>query len=213
MADLIAGLDLAQFDHLLRTTRSVRRNLDLRRPIERTVLLDCIDNAVQAPTGIAGEFWRFVVVDEPLLKAQLAELYAEVLMELLAQRGMSMKPTHKALVDNLPDMPALVFVCAQGRPAEVSTASEVAFYGSILPAAWSLMLSLRARGIGATWTTLLAARSNEVADILQMPEDQSPLVMLPIGYTKNAVLKPAPRKQAREVTYFNGWSTTQEQDT
>jgi nitroreductase len=205
MADEIAGLAIDQFDHFLRTTRSVRRNLDLQRPIERPVLLDCIDNAVQAPTGMAGESWRFIVVDEPLAKSRLALLYGEVLTELLAQRGMAMKPTHKALLNNLPNMPALIFVCAPSRPAEVSTAAEVAYYGSILPAAWSLMLSLRARGIGATWTTLLAARQSNVAEIIGMPEDHQHLVMLPVGYTKNAVLKPADRKAAREVTFFNSW--------
>jgi nitroreductase len=158
---------------------------------------------------MAGETWRFMVVDEPQAKNQLALLYGEVLTELLAQRGMTMKPTHKALLNNLPIMPALIFVCAPVRPADVSTAAEVAYYGSILPAAWSLMLSLRARGIGATWTTLLAARQSKVAEIIHMPEDHQHLVMLPVGYTKNAVLKPADRKSARQVTFFNSWEQTE----
>jgi len=201
-------LEIENFDHLLRTTRSVRRNLDLQRPIDRSVLLDCIDNAVQAPTGLAGENWRFVVVDEPQAKSRLALLYGEVLNALLEQRGMAMKPTHNALLNNLPIMPALIFVCAPRRPlgSTADTAAEVAYYGSILPAAWSLMLSLRVRGIGATWTTLLAARQSEVAEIVHMPEDHCHLVMLPVGYTKNARLKPAERKSASEVTYFNQWS-------
>ncbi len=204
----VALLEIENFDHILRTTRSVRRNLDLQRPIERPVLLDCINNAVQAPTGMAGESWRFVVVDEPQAKSRLAQLYGEVLTALLEQRGMAMKPTHNALLNNLPIMPALIFVCAPCRNSGSTedTAAEVAYYGSILPAAWSLMLSLRARGIGATWTTLLAARQSEVAEIVNMPEDHRHLVMLPVGYTKNARLKPAERKPAEEVTYFNQWS-------
>ncbi|MCR9260229.1 MAG: nitroreductase family protein [Pseudomonadaceae bacterium] len=203
----VALLEIENFDHLLRTTRSVRRNLDLQRPIERSVLLDCIDNAVQAPTGLAGENWRFVVVDERQAKNQLALLYGEVLTTLLEQRGMDMKPTHNALLNNLPEMPALIFVCApcRVRGSTQDTAAEVAYYGSILPAAWSLMLSLRVRGIGATWTTLLSARQSEVAEIVQMPDDHCHLVMLPVGYTKNARLKPADRKPADEVTYFNQW--------
>ncbi|XOV85000.1 MAG: nitroreductase family protein [bacterium] len=206
MTDVNPDLDIAQFDFLLRTTRSVRRNLDLQRPIAKSILLDCIDNAVQAPTGLAGESWRFVVVDESQAKTQLAHLYEDVLRSLLQQRNMTMKPTHQALLNNLPQMPALIFVCAPVRQAEVSTAAEVAYYGSVLPAAWSLMLSLRVRGIGATWTTLLAARQAEVAEIISMPADHQHLVMLPVGYTKNAVLKPASRKSAEQLTFFNHWA-------
>lgn len=199
------GIDISQFDHILSTTRSVRRKLDFDRAIDRKVLLACIDNAVQAPTGLAGESWRFVIVDDAQAKLQLAQLYGQVLDDLLKQRGMAMKATHKALVERMPDMPALIFVCVEGEPSQQSLAADVAFYGSILPAAWSLMLSLRARGIGATWTTLLSARQAEVAQILSMPAGHSHLVMLPVGYTKNAVLKPADRKAAEQVTYFNHW--------
>ncbi len=62
------GIDISQFDHILSTTRSVRRNLDFDRAIDRKVLLACIDNAVQAPTGLAGESWRFVIVDDAQAK-------------------------------------------------------------------------------------------------------------------------------------------------
>ena len=45
------GFDLAQTDHLLTTTRAVRKRLDLTRAVEPKVLLDCIQIASQAPSG------------------------------------------------------------------------------------------------------------------------------------------------------------------
>jgi nitroreductase len=91
-----------------------------------------------------------------------------------------------------------------GRPGE-SQSQQTAFYGSILPAAWSLMLALRARNLGSTWTTLLSARQEEIAEILDIPDDVTQAVMLPVGYMKEAVLKVADRLPAGDVTFLNRW--------
>ena len=156
-------INVDQIDEVLSTARSVRKNLDFDRPVDRQVLLDCIDVAVQAPVGLGGENWRFVVVDDPAPKQDIAKLYGEILTQLFEQRGMEMKPTHRALMDRLHDMPAMIFVCVDGLPPDDATASQIGFYGSILPAAWSLMLALRARNLGTTWTSLLTARQDDVA--------------------------------------------------
>ena len=197
--------DLTQIDEVLSTARSVRRNLDFERPIEREVLYDCIDVAVQAPTGIAGENWRFVIVDEAEPKAAIAEIYREVLLNIFAERDMPMKPTHKALIERLHEIPAMIFVCVDGAPLGEEVSSNVAFYGSILPAAWSLMLALRARQIGATWTSLLSSRQEEVADVLHIPDGVVQTVMLPVGYTKGATMRRAARQPAAEVSFWNRW--------
>ena len=209
---MTAEFDLGHFDELLSTARSVRRKLDFERPIERSVLFDCIDVAVQAPTGIAGESWRFVVVDDASQKAAIALLYKDVLLEILSARDMPLKPTHKALIDRLHEIPAMIFVCVDGEPSNEGVGSDVAYYGSILPAAWSLMLTLRARGIGATWTSLLSSRQQEVADVLAMPAGTVQTVMLPVGYTKGATLRRAARQPANSVTYFNRWGELEQQD-
>ena len=199
------NIDLDIFDEILSTARSVRRKLDFERPLPRQLLFDCIDVAVQAPTGISGESWRFLIVDEPAAKQAIAELYREVLLTLLEERGMPLKATHKALIDRLHDIPAMIFVCVNDEPLDEQVSSQVAYYGSILPAAWSLMLALRARGVGSTWTTLLSSRQQEVAQVLGMPNGSRHTVMLPVGYTKGAVLRRAERLPAQEVTFWNSW--------
>ena len=198
-------IDIEMVDEVLSTARSVRRNLDFDRPLERRVLMDCIDVAVQAPTGIAGENWRFLIVEDAAQKARIAKLYGDVLVALLDERGMPMKPTHKALVSRLHEIPAMIFVCVDGQPPADSAAGLVGYYGSIMPAAWSLMLALRARGIGTTWTTLLSARQEEVARILGIPNGAQQTIMLPVGYMKGAVLRRAERIPASGVTYWNRW--------
>jgi nitroreductase len=198
-------IDVDQVDEVLSTARSVRKNLDFDRPVERKVLLDCINVAVQAPTGLGGENWRFVVVDDAQPKKAIAVLYREVLEELLTQRGMEMKPTQQMLVNRLHEIPAMMFVCVDGVPMDETPAAQIAFYGSILPAAWSLMLALRARNLGATWTSLLSARQEDVAKILGMPAGTISTVMFPVGYLKGATLRRAKREAAERVTFWNQW--------
>lgn len=192
-------------EELLGTTRSVRRRLDFERPVEPEVLEACIDLATQAPTGADAENWRFLVLTDPERKSALADLYRRALSVYVAARGAPVKPAQQALADRLHEMPALVLVCAAGRPNLDSTAMQVAFYGSILPAAWSLMLALRARGLGSTWTTLHLLHEDEVASAFGIPADVTQTVLLPVGYMRGAVLRPARRRPAREVTYWNAW--------
>ena len=206
MSDPFNQDEIDLIDQVLSTARSVRRRLDFDKPIPRPVLLERINVAVQAPTGIAGENWRFLIVDSAAQKAAIAKIYSEILVNLMADRGMPMKPTHKALIDRLHEIPAMIFVCVDGQPLGETVGSHVSYYGSILPAAWSLMLALRARGLGATWTTLLSAEQDAVKRILGMREDALQTVMLPVGYTKGAVLKRAERLPAGEVTFANSWN-------
>ncbi|MEQ9002947.1 MAG: nitroreductase family protein, partial [Pseudomonadales bacterium] len=156
-------IDLDSVDTVLATARSVRRKLDFERPVERQVILDCIDIATQAPTGLGGESWRFLVVTDGARKQALADLYGAVLDDLARSRGLEVKPTQRALVERLHEIPAMILVCTTAAVPGEGVAGQVAYYGSILPAAWSLMLALRARGLGATWTSLLSSRQQEVA--------------------------------------------------
>lgn len=198
-------LDLASVDWVLSTARSVRRHLDFSRPVAPSVLFECIDVAVQAPTGLGGENWRFVVVTEAARKQVLADLYRDALATIVRENRVELKATQRVLAERLQDVPAMILVCVAGPPPPSSVPAQVAFYGSVLPAAWSLMLALRARGIGSTWTSLLSSRQTEVAAALGIPENVTQTVMLPVAYTKGAQLKPAQRKRAPQVTYFNRW--------
>ena len=205
---------LESVDIALTTTRSVRRRIDWERPVQPEVIERCIDIATQAPTGLNLEAWRFLVLTDPERKLGMAELYrksfeqmAELRAEYARQTGTqppALRKVHRDLADRLHEMPALILVCMQGRPDD-TLARQVGFYGSILPAAWSLMVALRTRGLGSTWTSLHLIHERETAKLLGIPDDVTQTVLLPVGYMRDAVLAPAPRKGAREVTYWNEW--------
>ncbi len=65
-------MDLTTVDHLLTTTRSVRKRLDLTRPVEQAVLEECLQLALQAPSGSNRQGWHFLLVTDPAKRAMLA---------------------------------------------------------------------------------------------------------------------------------------------
>lgn len=201
-------------DEILATTRSVRRRIDFTRVVDPGLLLECIELAVQAPTGVGGEPWRFVIVTDGDRKHAIAKLYRQAFDDYLAAREAERESTggapaklsrnYRFLADHLQDFPALVVVCREGRPPG-NVPRQLAFYGSVLPAAWSLMLALRSRGLGATWTSLLSNYEAEVAALLKMPADVTLAVLLPVGHVRNAVLRRARRRPASDVTFWDDW--------
>src|SRR5215204_3959527 len=75
---MLAGMLELTPDQLLATTRSVRRRLDLARPVEREVLEECLRLAQQAPTASYAQNWHFLVVTDPQRRAALGELWRSV---------------------------------------------------------------------------------------------------------------------------------------
>ena len=187
--------DLESVDLALTTTRSVRRRIDWERPVEREVIERCIDIATQAPTGLNVEAWRFLVITDAERKREMGDLYRRSLAQMAELRNEharrtgtkppALRKVHQDLADRLHEMPVLILVCMQGRPDD-TLARQVGFYGSILPAAWSLMVALRARGLGSTWTSLHLMNEEAAARLLGIPEDVSQTVLLPVGYMRDA---------------------------
>jgi len=179
-------MDIATVDHVLTTTRSVRMRLDLRRPVERTVIEQCIDIALQAPNGGNLGRYHFVVVTDPAKRAGLAEVYRKAAAALLLPRRATYGPRIFAssvyLAEHLHEVPVHIIPCSEGRVEQAGPLAQANKYGSILPATWSLMLVLRARGLGAAWTTLHILYEKEAAALLGIPEDVTQAALLPVAY-------------------------------
>lgn len=207
-------------DEVLTTTRAVRKRLDFERPVERAVVMECLDIALQAPTGSNRQGWQWVFVTEPDKKQALRDIYADGFDayrrmprptyddgDVRAERADLVVDSASYLSDNFHLAPVLMIPCLAGKPGD-GAAGGASFWGSLLPAVWSFMLALRERGLGSAWTTLHLPNGGDrrAAEVLGIPhEEYSQAGLFPIAYTQGTDFKLAKRLPAEEVAHWDGW--------
>ena len=215
-------IDRVATDKLLTTTRSVRKRLDLTREVEPQVIQDCIDIAMQAPTGTNAQNWAFVVITDPAKKKFIADAYRNG-GELMAGSGyppplepgdprehVMPKVMESAgyLGEILEQVPVFVIACVRGRVESVPMViAQASTYGSILPAAWSFMLALRSRGLGTAWTTIHLFQEQAISELLGIPADWTQTVLFPVAYYTGDDFKPAHRLPSDTMTHWDSWGT------
>lgn len=224
----ISDIDLHSVDHVLTTTRAVRRRLDFSRPVERELIERCIDIAIQAPTALHGETWHFIVITEQCQRAAVAQIYRRAgeghrsgalsldpyLASLRAEKPEAprfadqqrMFSSGAHLVRHMQDVPVLILACIEGRVENAGPGAQASLYGSIFPAVWSLMLAFRARGIGSVMTTQhIGHFEQDMATAVGLPDDMTQVALLAVAYFTGSDFKPANRAPARERIHWERW--------
>jgi nitroreductase len=205
-------------DELLTTTRTVRQRLDFGRRVERDVITACIDIAVQAPNGSNQQLWHWLVIDDTALKAKVADVYRSGMATQIEDpgwmKGIDYSPADQQriarsvdyLASHLHEAPAIVVPVIDARVEGQNLFTQASLWGSILPAVWSFMLALRARGLGSAWTTVHLHKAKDMAKLLGIPHETTTQAgLFPVAYTLGTDFKRAPRRRGSEVTYWNGW--------
>jgi len=216
-------------DELLTTTRSVRRRLDLERPVPMELVSECVEIALQAPTGGNAQSGHFVVISDVAKRAGIADLYRRAWAGYRKAPG-SVYDRHAKeppgprkeqyrrvaesadfLVDNLHRVPLHVIPCIEGRlgtmpPGPFANVAMASSYGSILPAAWSFMLAARARGLGSAWTTAHLGFEREAAALLGIPYERvTQVALLPTAWFTGTGFRRSLRRPLAEVLHVDGW--------
>jgi nitroreductase len=207
-------------DEVLTTTRSVGKRLDFDKPVPREVLTECLELALQAPTGSNSQGWQWVFVEDADKKKVIGDIYLTHARRYLGQarweypegdtRGERMgrvRDSATYLAEHMHEAPVLLIPCLEGRP-DASPLGGVSFWASLFPAVWSFCLALRSRGLGSCWTTLhlLEDGEQQVADVLGIPyEKYSQAGLFPIAYTKGTNFRPAKRLPAETLTHWDSW--------
>ena len=209
-------------DDVLTTTRSVRKRLDFDKPVPREVLMECLDIALQAPTGSNSQGWQWVFVTDPDKKQALADIYRENFEgyrkvaasnqyepgDLRYEQRDRVTDSAQYLADNFQRVPVLLIPCIAGRLDNLPSHGSAGAWGSLLPAVWSFMLAARERGLGTAWTTLHMPNGGEkkAAELLGIPFDSySQAGLFPIAYTKGTDFKKAKRLPAERLTHWDSW--------
>jgi len=218
-------LDLTP-DALLSTTRSVRKRLDFSRPVEPELIDECLELAVQAPTGGNRQLWHFVVVTDAQQRKALGEIYRKgytfyrqqiaaestniASSRLTRERLETLKKVRSSseyLAEHMHEAPVLLIPCLWGSVDNLASVEQAGAWGSILPAVWSFMLAARARGLGTCWTTVHLYYELEAAEVLGIPFDKvSQAALIPVAYTLGGTdFKPAPRIPMDSIVHRDKW--------
>jgi nitroreductase len=207
-------------DEVLTTTRSVRKRLDFERPVERDIVMECLDIALQAPTGSNKQGWQWMFVTDDDKKLALRDIYRENFSlykqmprpqyeadDPRAERADKVVDSASYLAEEFHRAPILLVPCLEGKPAD-GAAGSASYWGSLLPAVWSFMLALRERGLGSAWTTLhlINGGDQKAAELLGIPHDRySQAGLFPIAYTKGTDFKLASRLPAADLAHWDTW--------
>ena len=208
-------------DELLTTTRSVRKRLDLGRPVPLELVRACLEVALQAPTGGNRQSWQWVVVTDPELRRVIGGFYRrsyEAAYGGRADRPVAPSADPEArqatqrrvqssadyLAERMGDVPVLVLACIEAAE-ELPADNQAGLWGSLLPAAWSFQLAARARGLGSAWTTLHLRYEREIAQLLGIPPHVRQGVLLPTAYFTGETFRPAPREPVDRVLHLDRW--------
>ena len=207
------GMDRATDDELLSTTRSVRKRLDLIRPVGRDVILECIGLAMQAPTASNAQDCRWLVITDADKRAAIAEIYRGIGAEYLAQAAATESDPQTrrvyrsalSLSETLGRVPVHVIPCLANPIDNSNLLTAASAWASIIPAGWSFLLALRSRGLGSVWTTMHLAKEREVGELLGIPATVTQAALFPVAYTIGSEFRPASRPPAETVTYWDTW--------
>jgi nitroreductase len=207
-------------DELLTTTRTVRKRLDLTRPVPAELITECLQIALQAPSGSNRQSWHWLVVTDADQRRAIGDCYRRATEQYLASGSAAGKlfaedpgraPVQRRVGDSvaylgehLGEVPVLVLPCLK-TSAELGAGNQAGLWGSLLPAAWNFMLAARARGLGTAWTTLHLTYEAEVAEILQLPAGVHQGVLIPTAYYTGTSFAPAARQPLSEVLHLDRW--------
>jgi nitroreductase len=208
-------------DELLTTTRTVRKRLDLSRPVPMELIRECLEIALQAPSGSNRQGWHWVVVTDPDQRAAVGELYGRSVREYLDSEGAAGKlfsddpdraPVQRRVGDSVAylgehmgEVPVLLLPCLRLSGGKLPDGNQAGMWGSLLPAVWNYMLAARARGLGTAWTTLHMTYEREIAELLELPDDVHQGVLVPTAYYTGETFRPAPRAPLDDVLHLDRW--------
>jgi nitroreductase len=200
----------------LYTTRAMRRVRP--DPIPADVQARILDAAIRAPSGGNAQSWRFLLVDDPAVKARLGPLYRDAVAQLwqsvyagrLEQARstpedpdsaltLRMVASTQHLADHFEQVPLFLLAFFRGDNSG----------GSIFPAVWSAQLAARAQGVGTALTTVLGVfHGGEAMEILGVPPGKGweLACCVSFGYPTGR-WGVAPRRPVHEVAFRNSWGT------
>ena len=176
------------FQQLVKNRRSIRRYLE--KPVEREKILACIEAARLAPSADNVQPWRFLIIDDPELKAKFAQ-------EVFSGIYFISKFAAKA--------PVLIMILARldiianriGKQIQ-----NIHFYLiDIGIAGEHIVLQAEELGLGSCWIGWFNIR--KARKFLKIPRKYKIVSLMAMGYYEKRPTREKKRKELEEIAWFN----------
>jgi nitroreductase len=209
------------FDEVATTTRSVRKRLDLTRPVERDVLEECLRIAQHAPSSSNLQNFHFVMVTDAAKRAALGELYRKgleiyktlpVALHNLDYPDPVQKASRDRIIDaqeylaaHIDEVPVHVIPCIEGSLEGMPPIFTPVLMASVIPAAWSFMLAARSRGLATSWSNFHMFDIEEANRVVGLPDGVLQVALIATAYSIGTDFKPAPRRALERIVHWDTW--------
>jgi nitroreductase len=194
---------------IMRTTRSMRRLKP--DPVPAGLLKQVLEAGTFAANGGNMQSWRFLVIQDPAIKAAAGTWYKKAWHEVVGPRYRSGGPAPgttperfarmlaaaEYLADHFHEAPVWIVPCLSGPRGSGA---------SIFPAVQNMLLAARALGLGSTLTTLYLLHEKEAEAAMGLPEDVHSYAILPMGFPLGK-FGPVRRAPLADVVYQDKWGT------
>jgi nitroreductase len=202
--------DLFEIIHSMRAMRRLKPD-----PVPDALIRRLLEAATGAPNPSNQQRWRFLVVKDPVIKAQVQRYYAQAFEGGVRQHYLETPPppgvsreqymrqldavTH--LTEHFHEAPVWIVACLQDGLAPGRGAGA-----SIYPAVQNILLAARALGLGATLTSRHLVHATEVDAIFGLPPDAHSYAIVPVGYPQGR-FGPTRRAPLADVVFDDRWGT------
>ena len=197
-----------EFLETMRRRRTVRDFSP--RPVPREVIEDCLLAAGTAPNGANHQPWRFVVVGDPEIKAQIRK-EAEVEEVAFYKGGKAPQEwldalehlgtdEHKPFLERAPWL-IVVFAESYGRQEDGSKTKNYYVTESVGIATGMLITALHHAGL--VTLTHTPSPMKFLNDLVGRPENERPFLILVVGYPdEDAMVPDITKKPIEEISVF-----------
>jgi nitroreductase len=177
-----------KFMELVNQRQSVRQYAD--QPVERDKIERCLEAARLAPSACNSQPWKFIVVDDPGLKAAIAQ---KTFGKVVSFNHFTVNaPALVLIVTEKPNITAKIGAIVKNRPL---------YLIDIGIAAIQFCFQAAEEGLG----TCMLGWFNEkgIKRLLNIPATKRLDLIISVGYPQSAEIRPKIRKEFNQIVSYN----------
>jgi coenzyme F420-0:L-glutamate ligase/coenzyme F420-1:gamma-L-glutamate ligase len=193
----------------IKNRRSIRKYQN--KPVPQSLIEEILVAAGWAPSAHNAQPWRFIVLTEVAAKKELAEAMAESWAADMAKDGFKIEEdVRRVRVERFASAPVVILACLtmedmyKQPDAERQSVERDLAIQSLGAAIQNLLLTAKAKGLGACWFCAPGFCKTTVRAVLKIPDEVEPQALIAMGYPDEKPVVPS-RKVIGDYCFRKRW--------